>query len=48
MRQTLSYYAVGLMPPPPGNVTSEVEKEDRLLEGKVRLRRCRPARDGPG
>lgn len=38
MRRTLSYYAVGLMPPPPGNVTSEVEKEDRLLEGKVRYR----------
>lgn len=46
MRTTLSYYAVGLMPPPPGNVTGEVEKEDRLLEGKVHYRLVR-LRFGP-
>ncbi|HZZ58697.1 MAG TPA: glycoside hydrolase family 28 protein [Opitutaceae bacterium] len=38
MRRILEYYAVGQMPPPPGNVRGHEEKAELLLNGAVRYR----------
>ena len=38
MTRTLEYYAVGLAPPPPGNVTGEVTKTQLVLNGRVKYR----------
>src|SRR5882757_1863547 len=35
MKRILSYYAVGQMPPPPGNVKGTELKAETLLDGKV-------------
>ncbi|MGJ5819330.1 glucuronyl esterase domain-containing protein [Paludibaculum fermentans] len=41
MRRILAYYAVGQMPPPPGNVKGQVLKSETLLEGTVNYRLVR-------
>jgi len=38
MKRILEYYAVGLAPPPPGNVKGEEVKSQMLLNGKVKYR----------
>ncbi len=38
MKRVLEYYAVGLAPPPPGNVKGVQTKEQTLLDGKVKYR----------
>ena len=41
MRQVLSYYAVGHMPPPPGNVKGREIATELVLDGTVRYRLIR-------
>ncbi len=41
IRTILSYYAVGSMPPPPGNVRGEEVKSETVLDGKVKYRLVR-------
>jgi hypothetical protein len=41
MRRILSYYAVGQMPPPPGNVKGREIRSELVLEGTVRYRLVR-------
>ena len=38
MKKILEYYAVGQMPPPPGNVKGQEIKSQLVLDGKVRYR----------
>ena len=38
MRRILEYYAVGLMPPPPGNVKGREIRSELVLDGTVRYR----------
>ena len=38
MKRTLAYYAVGQMPPPPGNVRGKEMKSETVLDGTVRYR----------
>jgi len=38
MKRTLEYYAVGLAPPPPGNVKGVEVSSQMLMDGKVRYR----------
>ena len=38
MRRILQYYAVGLMPPPPGNVKGKEVKSESVLDGSVKYR----------
>ena len=38
MKRILEYYAVGLAPPPPGNVKGQEIKTEMLLDGKVKYR----------
>ncbi|MGB6723600.1 MAG: hypothetical protein WBE72_22570, partial [Terracidiphilus sp.] len=38
MKRVLEYYAVGLAPPPPGNVTGTEVSAQMLMEGKVKYR----------
>ena len=38
MKRILEYYAVGLAPPPPGNVKGEEIKSQLVLDGKVKYR----------
>ena len=38
MKRILEYYAIGQMPPPPGNVKGHVLKSQTVLDGKVRYR----------
>ncbi len=38
MKRTLAYYAVGRMPPPPGNVKGREVRAEIVLDGKVRYR----------
>jgi hypothetical protein len=38
MKKILEYYAVGRMPPPPGNVKGQEIKSELVLEGKVKYR----------
>ena len=38
IRRTLEYYAVGQMPPPPGNVHGSEVLSSTVLEGRVRYR----------
>jgi len=38
MKRTLEYYAVGLAPPPPGNVTGREIKSQLVMNGKVKYR----------
>jgi hypothetical protein len=38
MKRILEYYAVGQMPPPPGNVKGREIKSELVLEGKVKYR----------
>ena len=38
MKRILEYYAVGQMPPPPGNVRGKVEQTETVLDGTVRYR----------
>jgi len=38
IKRTLAYYAVGQMPPPPGNVKGREVKSEFVLEGKVKYR----------
>jgi len=38
MKRILEYYAVGLMPPPPGNVRGQEIKSEPVLDGKVKYR----------
>jgi hypothetical protein len=38
MKRILEYYAVGQMPPPPGNVKGEEIKSESVLDGKVKYR----------
>ena len=37
IKRTLEYYAVGTMPPPPGNVRGEEVQTQLVLDGKVSL-----------
>jgi hypothetical protein len=46
MKRILEYYAVGQMPPPPGNVTGEQISTETVLDGKVTYRLVR-LRFGP-
>jgi hypothetical protein len=41
MRRILEYYAVGLAPPPPGNVKGQELRSQLVLDGKVRYRLVR-------
>ena len=41
MRRILSYYAVGQMPPPPGNVKGREMRSELVLDGTVRYRLVR-------
>lgn len=43
MKRILEYYAVGRMPPPPGNVRGHVVLAEMVLDGKVRYRLVRLA-----
>ena len=47
VKRILEYYAVGQMPPPPGNVKGKVASEETLLAGKARYRQVRLT-FGPG
>lgn len=47
MKRILSYYAIGLMPPPPGNVKGHEIKSQTVLDGKVQYRLVRLT-FGPG
>jgi hypothetical protein len=47
MRRVLEYYAVGRMPPPPGNVIGQEAASETALDGQVRYRRVRLS-FGPG
>ncbi len=47
MRRTLAYYAVGQMPPAPGNVKGAVLKSETVLDGTVNYRLVRLS-FGPG
>jgi hypothetical protein len=47
MRRILEYYAVGRMPPPPGNVRGREVASETVLEGRVRYRLVRLT-FGPG
>lgn len=47
MRRTLAYYAVGQMPPAPGNVKGKVVKTETVLDGTVEYRLVRLT-FGPG
>src|SRR5882724_429214 len=47
MKRILSYYAVGHMPPPPGNVKGRELKAEIVLDGKVKYRLVRLT-FGPG
>jgi hypothetical protein len=38
MKRILEYYAVGTMPPPPGNVKGKKIRSETVLDGKVRYR----------
>ena len=38
MKRILEYYAVGQMPPPPGNVTGKEVRSESVLDGRVRYR----------
>ena len=38
MKRTLEYYAVGLAPPPPGNVKGVEVSSQMLMDGKVKYR----------
>jgi hypothetical protein len=38
MKRILEYYAVGQMPPPPGNVKGKELKQETVIEGKVKYR----------
>jgi hypothetical protein len=38
MKRILEYYAVGQMPPPPGNVRGKEIKSENVLDGKVKYR----------
>jgi hypothetical protein len=38
MKRILEYYAIGQMPPPPGNVKGKEVKSEIVLEGKVKYR----------
>ena len=38
MKRILAYYAVGQMPPPPGNVKGQEIKSETLLDGSVKYR----------
>ena len=38
MKRILEYYAVGQMPPPPGNVKGQELKSELVLDGKVKYR----------
>ncbi len=38
MKKILEYYAVGQMPPPPGNVKGQEVKSESVLDGKVKYR----------
>jgi hypothetical protein len=38
MKRILEYYAVGLMPPPPGNVKGRQVKSETVLDGAVQYR----------
>jgi hypothetical protein len=38
MKRILEYYAIGQMPPPPGNVKGEEVKSQLVLDGKVKYR----------
>jgi hypothetical protein len=38
MKRILEYYAVGQMPPPPGNVKGKQIAEETILEGQVKYR----------
>ena len=38
MKRILEYYAVGQMPPPPGNVRGQETKSEPVLDGKVKYR----------
>ena len=38
MKRTLAYYAVGQMPPPPGNVNGQEIKSETVLDGSVKYR----------
>jgi hypothetical protein len=38
MKQILQYYAIGQMPPPPGNVKGQEIKSELVLDGKVKYR----------
>ncbi|MBI4875101.1 MAG: hypothetical protein HY822_10765 [Acidobacteria bacterium] len=38
MKRILAYYAVGQMPPPPGNVTGKEAASEIVLDGKVKYR----------
>jgi putative nucleotidyltransferase with HDIG domain len=41
MRRILAYYAIGQMPPPPGNVKGTVVTSESVLDGKVQYRQVR-------
>jgi hypothetical protein len=41
MRRILSYYAVGQMPPAPGNVTGQEASVEMVLDGQVKYRQVR-------
>ncbi len=41
MKRILEYYAVGQMPPPPGNVRGQEIKSEMVLDGKVKYRLVR-------
>jgi len=41
MRSTLAYYAIGQMPPPPGNVKGKVVMTETVLDGTVNYRLVR-------
>jgi putative nucleotidyltransferase with HDIG domain len=41
MRRILSYYAIGQMPPPPGNVKGSLVKSEPVLDGTVNYRLVR-------
>ncbi len=43
IKRTLAYYAVGQMPPPPGNVTGTVVRSESVLGGTVNYRLVRLA-----
>ena len=38
MKRTLAYYAIGQMPPPPGNVKGQETRSEIVLEGNIKYR----------